>query len=262
MSRRNRSRRQRTPQPTPPRAASSAPPSFVGGRLSGRMRAVYVVLAVVLGVVIAGASLFAIIAPGDGDSSDAAPTSVAATAEPTRTAAAATATAATGAPPMTIDVGKTYDAVLRTEKGDIKIRLRPDLAPQHVNSFVTLARRGFYNGVTFHRVLDNFVAQGGDPTGTGTGGPGYTVPAEFSATPFDRGIVGAARSTDPNSAGSQFFITYARNASTAGLDRQYTVFGQVTEGMDVADRLTRRDPQRTPNAPPGDRILSVEIIES
>lgn len=160
---------------------------------------------------------------------------------------------------MTIDPTKTYTAVLKTAKGDITIRLRPDLAPKHVNSFVDLARKGFYNGVTFHRVIPGFVAQTGDPTGTGSGGPGYTVDAEFTSTPFEAGTVGMARASDPNSAGSQFFITYER---TPSLDGQYTVFGQVTDGMDVARNVTPRDPSRTPNAPPGDKLLSVEISES
>lgn len=161
-------------------------------------------------------------------------------------------------PPMTIDPAKTYTATLNTDKGDIVIRLRPDLAPDHVNSFVFLAREGYFDGVTFHRVIPGFVAQGGDPTGSGSGGPGYTLPAEFSNVPYDRGTVGAARTNDPNSAGSQFYITYGR---TPNLDNQYTVFGEVTQGMDVADKLTPRDPSRNPNAPAGDKIIGVEIKE-
>ena len=161
-------------------------------------------------------------------------------------------------PPMTIDPAKTYTATLNTDKGDIVIRLRPDLAPDHVNSFVFLAREGYFDGVTFHRVIPGFVAQGGDPAGSGSGGPGYTLPAEFSNVPYDRGTVGAARTSDPNSAGSQFYITYGR---TPNLDNQYTVFGEVTHGMDVADKLTPRDPSRNPNAPAGDKIIGVEIKE-
>lgn len=162
------------------------------------------------------------------------------------------------APPMTIYPNKTYIATLKTDKGDIVIRLRPDLAPNHVNSFVFLSREGYYNGVTFHRVIPGFVAQGGDPSGRGSGGPGYTLKAEFSNVPYDRGTVGAARTSDPNSAGSQFYITYAR---VPNLDGQYTVFGEVIQGMEVADKLTPRDPQRDPSAPAGDKIISIEIRE-
>ena len=160
-------------------------------------------------------------------------------------------------PPFTIDASKTYIAVIKTEKGDIRIRLRPDLAPQTVNSFIFLAREGFYDGLTFHRVIPGFVAQGGDPEGSGGGGPGYTLPAEFSDVPFDRSVVGLARSSDPNSGGSQFFITFSAQPSLNG---QYTVFGEVIEGMEVADAITPRDPA-DPAAPPGDRIITIEISE-
>ena len=112
-------------------------------------------------------------------------------------------------PAVTIGADKKYTAIVETTKGTFKIELRPDIAVETVNSFIFLAREGFYNGVTFHRVLPGFVAQGGDPTGTGSGGPGYTLPAEFSDVPFERGTVGMARGDDPNSGGSQFFIAYA-----------------------------------------------------
>ena len=161
-------------------------------------------------------------------------------------------------PDLTIDTSKTYTAVVKTVRGDFTIRLRPDLAPEHVNSFIFLAREGFYDGVTFHRVIPGFVAQGGDPTGTGSGGPGYTLPAEFSDEKFVRGTLGMARSSDPNSAGSQFYINFD---ATPSLDGQYTIFGSVTEGMDVVDCLTARDPSRDPNAPPGDAIVAIEISE-
>jgi peptidylprolyl isomerase len=161
---------------------------------------------------------------------------------------------------MTIDPAKQYIATVKTVRGDFKIRLRPDLAPQHVNSFVFLAKDGYFNGVTFHRVLPGFVAQAGDPTGSGSGGPGYTLPAEFtSAVKFERGTVGMARSNDPNSAGSQWFVNYA---ATPDLDGLYTIFGQVTEGMDVMDCITPRDPNRDPGAPPGDQIITIDIAES
>ena len=117
-------------------------------------------------------------------------------------------------PELTIDPDKKYTAIIETEKGTFRIQLRPDIAIQTVNSFVFLAREGYYDGVTFHRVLPGFVAQGGDPTGTGSGGPGYTLPDEFSDTPFERGTVAMASSTDPETgesetSGSQFFIAYA-----------------------------------------------------
>lgn len=163
-------------------------------------------------------------------------------------------------PDMTIDPSKAYTAVIKTERGDITVNLRPDLAPEHVNSFVFLANEGYYDGVTFHRVLPGFVAQAGDPTGTGSGGPGYTLPAEFTTeVNFQRGTLGMARTNDPNSAGSQWFINYA---PTPNLDGQYTIFGEVTDGMDVVDCLTPRDPSTNPGAPPGDAIVTIEITEN
>ncbi len=159
-------------------------------------------------------------------------------------------------PPMTIDPAKSYRAVVNTVRGDFTIELLPDVAPETVDSFVFLAREGYYDGVTFHRVVPGFVAQGGDPTGSGSGGPGYTLPAEFTDTPYERGTVGMARSADPDSAGSQFFIAYAPQPNLNG---QYTVFGRVTEGMEVVDCLTPRDPSTNPNAAPGDVIITIEI---
>jgi cyclophilin family peptidyl-prolyl cis-trans isomerase len=153
---------------------------------------------------------------------------------------------------------KSYVAVLETDKGTIRIKLLPDIAPQTVNSFVSLAREGYFDGVTFHRVIPGFMAQGGDPTGTGSGGPGYNLPDEFSDRPIDKGIVAMANTGAPNSGGSQFFITYTRQES---LDGKYTVFGEVTEGMDVAESLTPRNPAQNPNAPPGDRMIKVTIEE-
>jgi peptidylprolyl isomerase len=183
------------------------------------------------------------------------------TATPGGTAAAAASPAAgqyATPPAMAIDPTKSYTAVLETDKGTIRIKLLPDIAPQTVNSFVFLARQGYFNGITFHRVIAGFMAQGGDPTGTGYGGPGYNLPDEFSDRPIDRGVVAMANTGQPNSGGSQFFIMYARRAD---LDGKYTVFGEVTEGMDVAEKLTPRNPQQNPNAPPGDRIIKVTIEE-
>src|SRR4051794_20456490 len=111
-------------------------------------------------------------------------------------------------PPMTIDPNKTYTATIETSEGPIGIELYPKDAPQHVNSFLFLARDGYYNDVIFHRVIPGFMIQGGDPTGTGTGGPGYQLPAEFNKRKHTRGVLSAARSGDPNSAGSQFFLMH------------------------------------------------------
>jgi peptidylprolyl isomerase len=161
-------------------------------------------------------------------------------------------------PPMTIDPSKSYTATITTPRGDIVIRLRPDLAPQTVNSFVFLAREGFYDGTTWHRVLQDFMAQGGDPTGTGAGGPGYSVPGEFTdQVLFDRpGIVAMARSSDPDSAGSQFFIT---TAPAPHLNEQYTVFGEVIEGQDIVNGIPLRDPAAATT--PGEQIVAVTVSE-
>lgn len=164
----------------------------------------------------------------------------------------------TEAPPMTIDASKNYTATITTPRGDIVIKLRPDLAPQTVNSFVFLAREGYYNGLTWHRVIADFMAQGGDPTGTGTGGPGYTVPGEFSDVSFDRpGILAMARpGNDINGNGSQFFIT---TAPATYLDGQYTVFGEVISGQEIVDAIPLRDPMMATE--PGEQMLSITITE-
>jgi peptidylprolyl isomerase len=161
-------------------------------------------------------------------------------------------------PPMTIDPTKSYTATITTPRGDIVIKLRPDIAPQTVNNFVFLAREGFYNGLTWHRVIQGFMAQGGDPQGTGMGGPGYTIPAEFTnKILFDRpGIVAMARSSDPNSAGSQFFIT---TAPAPHLNEQYTIFGEVIKGQDIVDGIPLRDPDTATT--PGEPIVKITIAE-
>jgi peptidyl-prolyl cis-trans isomerase B (cyclophilin B) len=138
---------------------------------------------------------------------------------------------------ITLDDGNTID-----------IAFYPQDAPKTVENFVTLAKKGFYNGLTFHRVVPDFVVQGGCPKGDGTGGPGYTIPAEFNSKKHLRGTVAMARSQHPDSAGSQFYICYG---ATPHLDRNYTVFGQVTSGMEHVDRIKQ-----------GDRMTTVEIQES
>lgn len=162
------------------------------------------------------------------------------------------------APPMTIDPAKNYTATITTPRGDIEVKLRPDLAPETVNNFVFLAKDGFYDGVTWHRVIEGFMAQGGDPTGTGTGGPGYTIKDEFSPdVPFDKpGLVAMAKTSAPNSAGSQFFITKAPYPSLNG---QYTIFGEVTKGQDIVDTIPLRDPDTSTT--PGEEIVKVTVNE-
>ncbi|HCB01702.1 MAG TPA: peptidylprolyl isomerase [Anaerolineae bacterium] len=141
--------------------------------------------------------------------------------------------------------------------GEFKIQLFADKAPITVNNFVFLAREGFYDGTTFHRVLDGFMAQGGDPTGTGSGGPGYSFEDEFSDLTFDREGLLAMANSGPNTNGSQFFITYA---PTPHLNNLHTIFGQVIEGMDVVNALTRRDPNTAPDFE-GDAIATIMITE-
>jgi peptidylprolyl isomerase len=199
--------------------------------------------------------------PGAVDATSAPADTTQAPAQP----AASPAPAASGpksfsaAPPMTIDVQKTYIATITTPRGDIEIKLRSDLAPQTVNSFVFLAREGFYNGLTWHRVIEGFMAQGGDPSGDGTGGPGYTVPGEFTdKVLFDRpGIVAMARpGNDVNGNGSQFFITTAPYPS---LNQQYTIFGEVVKGQEIADGIPLRDPASATT--PGEQIVKITITE-
>lgn len=139
--------------------------------------------------------------------------------------------------PMIIDVNKKYVATIKTAKGDIVCELYPKDAPVTVNNFVSLARKGFYNGVTFHRVIPGFMAQGGDPTGTGRGGPGYKFQDEFSQRTHVTGALSMANS-GPNTNGSQFFICYAPQPHLNG---KHTVFGQCIQGMDVLNKLVNGD---------------------
>jgi peptidylprolyl isomerase len=138
------------------------------------------------------------------------------------------------------------------EDGRVVIELRPDLAPKHVARIKELARQGFYDGIVFHRVIPGFMAQTGDPTGTGRGGSDKPdLPAEFSNEPFVRGTVGMARTSDPNSANSQFFINYAE---TPHLNGQYTVWGQVVEGMEHLDQIAKGEPPANP-----DKIVKLQV---
>jgi peptidyl-prolyl cis-trans isomerase B (cyclophilin B) len=137
---------------------------------------------------------------------------------------------------------KTLHARIHTAKGDIVFAFYPDEAPQHCAAFVKLARAGFYDGLTFHRVEPGFVIQGGDPSGNGTGGPGYQIDAEFSNLPHIKGTVAMARSANPNSAGSQFYICLD---DASFLNKQYTVFGQAVAGQDVVDKIRKGDVMET-----------------
>ncbi len=142
--------------------------------------------------------------------------------------------------------------LLELSTGPVKIELRPDLAPKHVEQIKALAREGFYDGVVFHRVIEGFMAQGGDPTGTGTGGSKRpNVPAEFSKEPHVRGVCSMARTANPNSANSQFFICFG---DTRFLDGQYTVWGKVVEGMENVDALPKGEPPRAPG-----KIVSMKV---
>lgn len=156
-------------------------------------------------------------------------------------------------------------AILKTKFGEMEIVLFPDLAPKHVESFVKLAKSGFFNGTIFHRVIPGFMIQGGDPltkdpanrSRFGTGGPGYTLPAEFSRVPHEKGILSAARTADPNSAGSQFFIMVDK---APHLDGQYTIFGEVVKGIEVADTIVNQPRDLRDN--PLERIeMTIELME-
>jgi peptidylprolyl isomerase len=141
--------------------------------------------------------------------------------------------------------------ILETSKGNVVVEMRPDLAPKHVVRIKELAQQGFYDGVPFHRVIEGFMAQTGDPTGTGAGGSGQKLGAEFNAEPHTRGAVSMARAQSPDSADSQFFIVFD---DATFLDRKYTVWGRVIEGMENVDQINRGEPPANP-----DKILSAKI---
>jgi peptidyl-prolyl cis-trans isomerase B (cyclophilin B) len=155
-------------------------------------------------------------------------------------------------------------AIIETKIGNIDLRFFPDVAPNHVNNFIELAKKGFYDGTTFHRVIPGFMIQGGDPNSKdadrsrhGMGGPGYTIKAEFNQKSHKRGTLSMARAADPNSAGSQFFICVA---DAPFLDRQYTVFGEVVSGMEVVDKIVNQPRDKRDN--PLERVeMKVKIVE-
>lgn len=154
--------------------------------------------------------------------------------------------------------------LLKTKFGEMEIVLFPDLAPKHVESFLKLTKSGFYNGTIFHRIIPGFMIQGGDPLTKdpanrnkfGTGGPGYTVPAEFSKVAHEKGILSAARTADPNSAGSQFFIMVAKSPH---LDGQYTVFGEIVKGVEVADTIVSQ-PKDLRDSPVERIEMTIEVM--
>ena len=159
---------------------------------------------------------------------------------------------------MKIDPKKTYTATIETSEGKIVAQLFPDKAPQTVNSFVFLAKEKFFDGLTFHRVIKGFMLQGGDPEGTGRGGPGYHLKAEFNDTKHEKGILSMARTNDPDSAGSQFFVMHAR---APHLDGKYTAFGKVTKGLEVIDKIVnapRDESNDRPNEPVKIKKITIE----
>jgi peptidyl-prolyl cis-trans isomerase B (cyclophilin B) len=174
------------------------------------------------------------------------------------------ATRAAAAEPGNVD-SKSPHVLVKTKFGEMEIVLFPDLAPKHVESFLKLAKSGFYNGTIFHRIIPGFMIQGGDPltkdpanrSRYGTGGPGYNLPAEFNKVAHEKGILSAARTADPNSAGSQFFIMADK---APHLDGQYTVFGEIVKGLEVVDTIVNQPRDMKDN--PLERIeLTVEVLQ-
>jgi peptidylprolyl isomerase len=158
---------------------------------------------------------------------------------------------------MADDASSQNTLILETKHGKIVIKLRPDLAPKHVAQIKALVARKFYDGLVFHRVIANFMAQTGDPKGTGEGGSDLPdIPAEFTPTPFKRGTLGMARASDPNSANSQFFICLA---DSSFLDGKYTVFGEVTSGMDVVDKIKKGDEANNGAVTNPDKMLTLRL---
>jgi cyclophilin family peptidyl-prolyl cis-trans isomerase len=171
-------------------------------------------------------------------------------------AAAALAILATTAQAQNLDPNSHL--ALDTKDGRVVIKLRPDLAPKHVAQITALAKRGFYDGIVFHRVIDGFMAQTGDPTGTGSGGSDLpNIPAEFSQTPYKRGMVGMARTSDPNSANSQFFICFDGCGPLTG---QYTIWGEVVSGMDAVNKIKKGSSAQNGAVSNPDKIVRMRLL--
>lgn len=161
-------------------------------------------------------------------------------------------------PELTVDLSKSYSATITTNHGEISIDLDVERSPQTVNNFVFLAREGFYDGVIFHRVIEGFMIQGGDPTGSGMGGPGYKFRDEIEGSgKYSRGTVAMANS-GPNTNGSQFFIMH----KDVGLPHSYTIFGKVTDGLDTVDSIATTDTDRSDRPTDEVKISSIEVNES
>ncbi len=213
------------------------------------------------------AALFAALAIAVGCQSEADPTATVAprpdptatvppTQPPQETKPTPASSFSPSPPTGDLDTSKTYYATFKIESGEFRVELYDDDAPLTVENFVNLARGGYYDGTTFHRVLENFMAQGGDPTGTGTGGPGYRFRDEINERKHDSPGTLSMANAGPNTNGSQFFITFV---ATPHLDGGHTVFGKVIEGLDVALNIKRRDPNS--DVRPGEQIISLTIQE-
>ena len=169
----------------------------------------------------------------------------------------ATSLAPAVAAPLPAGLDPQNTLILTLKDGPVVIKLRPDLAPKHVAQIKTLVKRGFYDGIVFHRVIEGFMAQTGDPTGTGAGGSDLPdIAAEFSHAHFARAVVGMARASDPNSANSQFFIMFADNAQ---LDGQYTVFGEVVSGMEFVDKIKKGSRSQNGTVSNPDKIITMQL---
>lgn len=258
-------RRQRRMQRQAPVPVSTAPgPNFefpgIMGWMQRNMRVLFLGGIVVLFLSLGAGTFFSSNSSSRRAKETPTPTatpSATASATPTPPVSPTPRRTYSAAPPMTIDPNKQYEAVIALEKGgEVRIELLAKDAPKTVNNFVFLAKNQFFDGLTFHRVLEGFVAQGGDPLGSGFGGPGYFLEAEKNTVPLAAGVVAMAKSPAGVS-GSQFFITLTPQPA---LQPDFTAFGRITAGMDVVRQITLRDPSK-PNPPKADVIKSITIVE-
>ena len=257
--RRQRRMQRQTPVAAPPNGSNIEFPGIMGW-MQRNMRPLFLGGIVVLLLSLGAGTFFSVNPPTPRETPTPTPTPTAsATPEGSATPTPAGTPQRTyrAAPPMTIDTAKQYEAVIALEKGgEVRIELLAKEAPKTVNNFVFLATNRFFDGLTFHRVLENFVAQGGDPLGSGFGGPGYFIEAERNSVPLAAGTIAMAKS-NAGVSGSQFFITLVPQP---GLQPDFTAFGRVTAGMDVVNQITKRDPSKT-NQPKADVIKSITIVE-
>lgn len=264
LQRRRQRRQQRQASPAPAAASASHTFEFPGimGWMQRNMRVLFLTGIVVLFLSLGAGTFFS---SGGGSRRTPETPTPSATPAATETPSATASPSASptprriysAPPPMTIDQEKKYEAVIALEKGgEVRIELLPKEAPKTVNNFVFLANNRFFDGLAFHRVLAGFVAQGGDPSGTGSGGPGYFLEVEKNAVPLSAGVIAMAKSPAGVS-GSQFFITLTPQPT---LQPDFTAFGRVVAGMDVVNQITLRDPSK-PNPPKPDVIKSITIVE-